>query len=67
MRGQTKWFSTMKGYGFIRPEDGGKDVFVHVSSLGKAGLSDLREGCHVEFDIEEGKKGSQATNIKIVG
>ena len=66
MRGLVKWFSGQKGYGFIRPADGSKDVFVHISALSKSGLSDLGEGVPVEFDIEPGKKGDQATNIKIV-
>ena len=67
MRGQVKWFSPQKGYGFLRPDEGNKDVFVHVSALSKSGLSDLQEGQKVEFDIEPGKKGEQAMNIRIVG
>lgn len=66
MRGITKWFNTSKGFGFIAPEGGGKDVFVHVSALHKAGIQSLADGVTVEFDVEQGKKGLQAANVRLV-
>lgn len=62
--GTVKWFNAAKGYGFIA-HDGGKDLFVHFSSIQDAnnGYRTLNEGDQVEFDIEEGKKGPQATNV----
>ncbi len=63
--GTVKWFNASKGYGFIAPEDGGKDIFVHVSAVEKAGLSSLREGQRVEFDVVPGRDGrTAADNIK---
>ena len=61
--GTVKWFDSNKGYGFIRP-DHGSDVFVHVSALQASGLQRLQEGEAVEFDIEEGRKGPQAANVR---
>ena len=55
--GTVKWFNTTKGYGFIEPEDGGKDVFVHISAVEGAGLQGLREGQKVEFEIAPGSDG----------
>ena len=61
--GTVKWFSAPKGYGFIGREDGEEDVFVHFSSLQMEGYKRLREGQKVEFSIEDGTKGLQATNV----
>lgn len=63
--GTVKWFNSAKGYGFIQPEDGSKDVFVHISALERSGLSHLGEGQRVEFDIERGQQGkSSAVNLR---
>ncbi|MGI9415534.1 MAG: cold-shock protein [Hyphomicrobiales bacterium] len=63
--GTVKWFNATKGYGFIEPEDQGKDVFVHISAVERAGLSGLDEGQKVSFDIETGRNGKDAaTNLK---
>ena len=64
--GQVKFFNTTKGFGFIAPEGGGKDVFVHVSAVQAAGLRGLNEGQQVTFDIETDQKGPKAVNLKIV-
>jgi cold shock protein len=50
-RGTVKWFNSQKGYGFIQPQDGGKDVFVHISAIERAGLSGLNEGQSIEFEV----------------
>jgi CspA family cold shock protein len=50
-RGTVKWFNSQKGYGFIQPQDGGKDVFVHISAVERAGLSGLNEGQSIEFEV----------------
>jgi CspA family cold shock protein len=55
--GTVKWFNTQKGYGFIQPEDGSKDVFVHISAVERAGMSHLQEGQRVSFELERGQQG----------
>jgi cold shock protein len=62
-KGQVKWFNDAKGFGFIAPEDGGDDVFVHFQSIEGDGFKSLREGETVEFDVNDGPKGLQAANV----
>ena len=65
-KGTVKWFNAVKGYGFISPEDGSNDAFVHISALERAGLTDLKEGQVVEFELQPGKNGkSSAENISL--
>ncbi len=63
MRGTVKWFNADKGYGFIQPEDGSKDVFVHFSAIQGEGFKSLDEGDEVEFESEPSPKGPQAVNV----
>jgi CspA family cold shock protein len=63
--GTVKWFNSTKGYGFIQPQDGGKDVFVHISAVERAGLSNLNEGQVVEFEVVSNKGKTSAENLKI--
>lgn len=64
--GTVKWFNASKGYGFIEPADGGKDVFIHVSALEKAGIAALNEGQKIQFDVVAGQNGkSSAENVKL--
>ena len=64
--GTVKWFDDAKGYGFITPDDGGKDLFVHHSGIAGEVFKSLTEGAKVEFVAEEGQKGPQATNVTTV-
>ncbi|NQV44667.1 MAG: cold-shock protein [Rhodospirillales bacterium] len=66
LKGTVKWFNAQKGYGFIEPEDGSSDAFVHISAVEKAGLSTLNEGQKVEFELVEGSNGKAAAeNISV--
>jgi cold shock protein len=63
--GTVKWFNATKGYGFIAPETGGKDVFVHISAVEKAGLSDLREGAKISYEIVQSRGRESAENLRV--
>ena len=63
VRGTVKWFSDSKGYGFVTPEDGSEDVFVHYSAVTGEGFKTLAEGDVVEFEVEQGEKGPRAVNV----
>jgi CspA family cold shock protein len=65
--GTVKWFNDAKGYGFIAPDDGGKDVFVHHSNIAGEGFRSLSEGAKVEFEVQQGQKGPEATTVSLVG
>ena len=63
--GTVKWFNSQKGYGFIQPEDGTKDVFVHISAVERSGIGDLHEGQRVSFELERGNQGkTSAVNLQ---
>lgn len=64
--GTVKWFDDAKGYGFIKPDDGGKDLFAHHSAIQMNGFKSLKENQKVEFEVREGQKGPQAANIRPV-
>ena len=66
VKGTIKWFSDQKGYGFITPEGGKKDVFVHFSAIQGSGFRTLAEGQQVQFEITAGPKGDQATNVTVL-
>ena len=61
--GTVKWFNDSKGFGFVTPEDGGKDLFAHFSAIQESGFKTLKEGQRVTFDVTTGPKGQQASNI----
>ena len=64
--GEVKWFNETKGYGFIQPNDGGQDVFVHISAVEKAGHSTLAEGARVSYELQAGRSGKMsAENLRI--
>ena len=65
-QGTVKWFNEDKGYGFISPEDGGDDVFVHHSGISGSGFKSLEEGQKVSYEATQGKKGMQAENVSLV-
>ncbi len=65
--GTVKWFSAETGYGFITPDEGGKDVFVHYSAIQAEGYRSLNEGQKVEYEVVQGQKGPQAANVKPQG
>ena len=63
-KGKVKWFNSTKGYGFIEAEEGGDDVFVHISAVKSAGMQDLDEGQEVEYDLQENNGKTSAENLK---
>ena len=65
--GTVKWFNADKGFGFITPEDGSKDVFAHFSAINSGGFRSLEENQRVEFETQDGPKGPQAANITVLG
>ncbi|NIP22632.1 MAG: cold-shock protein [Phycisphaerae bacterium] len=65
--GTVKWFNNTKGFGFIAPADGGEDVFVHFSAIQGSGYRSLDEGQDVSFEVEQGPKGLQATQVSVTG
>ncbi|MDG1130909.1 MAG: cold-shock protein [Paracoccaceae bacterium] len=65
--GTVKWFNTTKGYGFIAPEDGGKDVFIHISAVERSGLTGLADNQKLTYELQEGRDGRQmAANLKLL-
>jgi CspA family cold shock protein len=66
MTGTVKWFNESKGFGFITPKDGGKDVFVHYSAIAASGFKSLAEGQQVTFEIQQTEKGPAAANVNPV-
>lgn len=65
-KGTVKWFNNAKGYGFIGPDDGSKDLFVHYSAVQLQGYKSLHEGQKVEYEVVQGEKGPQAANVKLL-
>ncbi len=66
MQGIVKWYNPAKKYGFIKPDSGGGDIFVHISALEKAGMTSLNEGDKISFDIETSKGKSSAMNLELI-
>ncbi len=64
--GTVKWFNATKGYGFVQPEDGGKDVFVHITALQASGIKNLPDGARVTFDLEENNGRVSAVNLQLL-
>ncbi|NLW14411.1 MAG: cold-shock protein [Trueperella sp.] len=64
--GTVKWFNGDKGFGFIQPDDGSADVFVHFSAIQSTGFRNLDEGDKVEYEVEQGPKGPQASNLTVI-
>jgi cold shock protein len=64
-RGTVKWFNSQKGYGFLQPQDGGKDVFIHISAVEKAGLPSLNEGQVIEYEEVSNRGKTSAENLKV--
>jgi len=64
--GKVKWFNSQKGFGFIQPDDGGKDVFVHISAVERAGLSGLNDGQAVSYDVQQDRGKAAAANLKLL-
>ncbi|HYM03893.1 MAG TPA: cold-shock protein [Stellaceae bacterium] len=65
--GTIKWFNAQKGYGFIQPDSGGKDVFVHISAVERAGLSSLAEGQKIKYEIAQDRGKESAANLSLIG
>jgi CspA family cold shock protein len=65
--GTVKWFNPTKGFGFVVPDQGGKDVFVHISAVEKAGLKTLNEGQKVEYELQENRGKEAAVNLRLIG
>ena len=65
LHGTVKWFSSEKGYGFITPDEGGEDVFVHHTGIAGTGFKSLTEGDKVSYEVSQGKKGAQAENVSL--
>jgi CspA family cold shock protein len=64
--GKVKWFNSQKGFGFIQPDDGGKDVFVHISAVERAGLTGLKDGQPVSYDVQQDRGKAAAANLKLI-
>jgi cold shock protein len=64
--GTVKWFNSQKGYGFIQPDDGGKDVFVHISAVERAGMGELAEGQKVKYEVTMDRGKAAATNLSLI-